>query len=132
MKRMIKNWYMRWKMRQLRTLDPHGIVQLAMPRDEFIVALEEIFENYNDRCRTAPKSPIRECFEKVGMDVYSQDLTAFKAWMEKLQSKSYYKNLTQAHLESAEGVDLEEDGDDLELLAQLVQDHLNADGWAQN
>jgi hypothetical protein len=31
-----------------------------------------------------------------------------------------------------EGVDLETDGDDLELLSALVQDHLNADGWAQN
>jgi hypothetical protein len=58
------------------------------------------------------------------MDVYSQDLTAFKAWMEKLQSKSYYKSLTQAHLESAEGAELETDGDDFELLAHLVQDHL--------
>eukprot|EP01043_Picozoa_sp_COSAG02_P033971 COSAG02_NODE_2349_length_9084_cov_12.922315_5_plen_39_part_00 len=29
-------------------------------------------------------------------------LTAFEAWMEKVQGKSYYKNLTQAHIESAE------------------------------
>ena len=31
-----------------------------------------------------------------------------------------------------QGVDLEVDGDDLELLSELVQDHLNEDGWAQN
>ena len=66
------------------------------------------------------------------MDVYSQDMTAFNAWIKKLSEKSYYNNLTKAHLESAEGVDLETDGDDLYLLSELVQDHLNADGWAQN
>ena len=66
------------------------------------------------------------------MDVYSQDTTAFNAWMQKLQEKSYYNNLTKAHVQSAEGVDLETDGDDLELLSELVQHHLNADGWAQN
>lgn len=129
---MVKNWYMRWKMRQLQTLDAHGVVQLAMPRDKFIEAIEDIFENYNEICRKAPKSPIRECFEKVGMDVYSRDTTAFNAWMQKLSEKSYYNNLTTAHLESAEGVDLETDGANLELLSELVQQHLNADGWVQN
>eukprot|EP01043_Picozoa_sp_COSAG02_P031929 COSAG02_NODE_2109_length_9808_cov_4.669379_8_plen_158_part_00 len=107
LKRMLKNWYVRWKVRQLRTLDAHGVIQLAMPRDKFIEAIEEIFENYNEICRNAPKSPIRECFEKVGMDVYSRDMMAFNAWMQKLGEKSYYNNLTQAHVESAEGVDLE-------------------------
>ena len=129
---MVKNWYMRWKVRQLQTLNRFGCVQLAMPRDKFIEGIEEIFENYNEICRTAPKSPLRECFEKVGMDVYSQDMTAFNEWMQKLEGNSYYKNLTKAHVESAQGVDLETDGDDLELLSELVQNHLNADGWAQN
>ena len=53
-------------------------------------------------------------------------------WMEKLQEQSYYKTLTEAHVESAQGVDFDEcDGeeDDLELLASLVEQNLNKDGW---
>ena len=82
--------------------------------------------------RSTSKSPIRACFEKVGMDVFNDDLRAFNEWMEKLQEQSYYKTLTEAHVESAEGVDFDEcDGeeDDLELLASLVEQNLNRDGW---
>jgi hypothetical protein len=132
LKAMIKNWYMKWKVRQLKTLDPAGVVQLSLPRDEFIVALEDIFNKYNAEMRSTSKSPIRACFEKVGMDVFNDDLRAFNEWMEKLQEQSYYKTLTEAHVESAEGVDFDEcDGeeDDLELLASLVEQNLNRDGW---
>ena len=102
-----------------------------MPRDEFIVALEDLFTKYNANVRQMSKSPIRACFEQVGMNVYNDDLSAFKEWMEKLQGKTYYKNLTNAHVESAKGVDFEGcDGeDDLELLASLVEQNLNEDGW---
>ena len=41
------------------------------------------------------------------MDVFNDDLRAFKEWMEKLQEQSYYKTLTEAHVESAEGVDFD-------------------------
>eukprot|EP01043_Picozoa_sp_COSAG02_P086218 COSAG02_NODE_23708_length_710_cov_1.283142_2_plen_94_part_00 len=41
------------------------------------------------------------------MDVFNDDLSAFHEWMEKLQGQSYYKNLTDAHVESAQGVDFD-------------------------
>ena len=68
------------------------------------------------------------------MDVFNDDLSAFEEWIKKLEGQSYYKTLTDAHVESAKGVDFDEcDGeeDDLELLASLVQQNLNEDGWVQ-
>ena len=84
--------------------------------------------------RKAVENPIRACFAKVGMNVFDDDLSAFENWIEKLSDKSYYKNLTDAHVESAKGVDFEDcDGeeDDLERLASLVEQNLNEDRWVQ-
>jgi hypothetical protein len=104
LKAMIKSWYQGWKIKALKQL-PRGQVKLPMPRDEFVVALEDIFRKYNAKERSKPT--IKPCFKKVGMDIFNDDMEPFKAWLKNLASHHVYKTLADYHLEQARGVELD-------------------------
>ena len=104
-KAAIKNWYMQWKVRELRKLGAGtGHRTLSMPRDTFIRALEGIFDLYNDGQRHT--GTIKRGFLKVGMDIFNSDLSKFDNWMDTLATHSVYASLLLDHEESAQGVEV--------------------------
>lgn len=104
LKAMIKSWYRAWKTKVVKSM-PLGHMKLKLPRDEFIVALENIFREYNAKERSRPT--IKPCFAKVGMNIFSDDMEPFKLHLKNLASHNVFKALVAAHLENAQGVELD-------------------------
>ena len=106
LKAAIKHWYRQWKVKALKAKEStKGHVKLAMPRDDFIPALEQIFNEFNVKQRTNPT--IKNCFAKVGMDIFNPDMDLFKAWMKNCSMHALYRSLIEAQVGVEVDIDLE-------------------------
>ena len=90
----LKAWYSRWKANELAT-HSIGHTKLKLPRDELIKAVEAIFKKFNATQRANPV--VKKTFTKVGQDIFNDDLTEFRKWIDSLSEKSLYKSLIEAH-----------------------------------
>ena len=84
--------------------------------------------------RTNPT--IKNCFAKVGMDIFNPDMDMFKGWMKNCSTQALYKSLVEAQVGVEVDIDLQLDtafledmgsgGDDADL--QLGTEGGDAEG----